>query len=94
MFKFLRNLIDGGDGAPASVPAEAVSYLDYTIQPTPQKAANGWQVRAVITRELDGEICSHQFIRADAFSDPQTAIDTTILKAKRTIDEQGDRLFK
>ncbi len=94
MFESLKKMFSGGgSGAPAP-GADPVEYNGYTIQPTPVKAAAGWQVRAVITREIDGEVVSHEFVRADAFTDMTATIDTTILKAKRTIDEQGERLFK
>ena len=47
----------------------------------------------MITREIDGEIKSHRFIRADRFPSLDDATETTIRKAKQVIDEQGDRIF-
>ena len=60
----------------------------------PCKENAGWRVQAVISKELEGEVKTHQFIRADTIGDRDGAIEMTISKAKRTIDEQGERLFR
>lgn len=92
MFEFLRKLVSGGSaGTPAA--ADPVDYNGFQIVPTPSKSAGGWRVQARITREVQGEVKTHEFIRADTVGDRQGAIDMTISKAKRTIDEQGERIF-
>ena len=92
MFDFLKRLVSGGSAS--TEPETTVVYDDFTIQPTPQKGDAGWQVRAIITKEIDGEVRTHTFIRADAFADKAETVNTIIRKAKRTIDEQGERIFQ
>jgi len=93
MFEFLRKLVSG---APEAAPAAAdpVTYNGFQIVPTPRKSDAGWRVQAIISKELEGEVKTHEFIRADTISDRDGAIEMTISKAKRTIDEQGERLFR
>ena len=92
VFDKLRKLIAGG-GEPAPTE-EPVTHEGYVIQPLPERDGGGWRVQADISREIDGEMKTHRFIRADTFPDKAAAVSTTILKAKRVIDEQGERLFR
>jgi hypothetical protein len=93
MFEFLRKLVSGAPGE-SSQAADPVAYNDFQILPTPSKSDGGWRIQALITKEMEGEVKTHEFIRADTVGDRQGAIDMTISKAKRTIDEQGERIFR
>jgi hypothetical protein len=73
--------------------AEPIHYKGYVITATPFQEGGQYQTCGVITREVDGEIKSHRFIRADRFPSLDDATETTIRKAKQVIDEQGDRIF-
>lgn len=64
-------------------------YNGFTITPTPMKDGPRFRLSARI--EKDGR--SHTLIRADTIDDEATAIASSLAKAKRMIDEQGDRLF-
>lgn len=64
-------------------------YNGFTITPTPMKDGPRFRLSARI--EKDGR--SHTLIRADTIDDEATAIASSLAKAKRLIDEQGDRLF-
>jgi hypothetical protein len=91
---FWKKLFGGGDGAEAARPAaDPVEHKGYTITPTPFQEAGQYQTCGVITREIDGEVKSHRFIRADRFQSMDEAVETTIRKARQVIDEQGDRIF-
>lgn len=92
MFEFLRNVFSGGSGE-AAAAADPVDYNGFRIVPSPQRSEGGWRVHGVISKESQGEVRTHEFIRADSISDRDGAIEMTISKAKRTIDEQGERLF-
>ena len=70
-----------------------IEYEGYRIQPTPKHAKNGWTTEAVITREIEGELKTHHFIRADTTSDQLGAIELSVTKSKATIDQVGDRIF-
>ena len=93
MFEFLRKLVAGAPGDSAAA-AEPVDYNGFQIVPMPRKSEGGWRVQGIISKELQGEVKTHEFIRADTISDRQGAIDMTVSKAQRTIDEQGERIFQ
>lgn len=73
--------------AATAYPSE--DYNGFTITPTPIKEGPRFRLSARIERE--GR--SHTLIRADVIDDEAVAIASSIAKAKRMIDEQGDRLF-
>ena len=92
MFEFLRKLISGAPGTTVAA-ADPVAYNGFQIVPTPSKTDGGWRVQAVISKEAQGEVKTHDFVRADIVSDRQGAVEMTLNKARRTIDEQGERIF-
>ena len=94
VLKFLRTLMTVQ--TPASGPpskAEPVHYQGYTIVPTPRKVAAGWTTEGDISKDMGGVPESQHFIRVDTHSDRNDAISFSILKAKKIIDEHGDRLL-
>ena len=94
VFDFIRKLFSSDSGGGGQVhQGDPQEYNGYTIQPAPQKDPAGWRVRGVISREVEGEAKTHTFVRADTYSDLDTIITMTVTKAKRIIDEQGDRIF-
>ena len=96
MFGIFRRIFGGNGDSDAAVTsqAEAFDYKGYTVQPAPIKEAAGWRVAGVISREIDGETRRHEFIRADVFTGESEAVDITSGKARRLVDEQGDRMFR
>ena len=92
VIKFLRRLMGGGGGEPAA-RHEAVEYQGYRIEATPQKQDGGWLTCGVISHEVAGEVRSHRFVRADTSTSEDAAVELTVRKAQRLIDEQGERLF-
>jgi hypothetical protein len=96
IMKFLRGL-GGGKGENAGERAskhERVDYKGFTIVPTPRKAPGGWTTEGVISKELGEDTRSERFIRADMLMSEDEAADYSVMKAKKIIDEQGERLFK
>ena len=91
VMKFLRGLLGGGEAGGAQ--HEVVEYEGFSIQPTPEKRDSGLSTCGVISREADGELRSHRFIRADTSSSVDGAVELTVRKARQLIDEQGLRLF-
>ena len=84
----------GGSGAGAEEPAgEPEEYNGFTIRATPFTEGGQYQTCGVITREIGGEVKEHRFIRADRFASREDAVDVTLRKARRMIDEQGERIF-
>ena len=81
----------GGDGE--THQGDPVEYEGYTVTPCPMKEPQGWRVSGTVTREVDGELKTHRFIRADVYFNLDDTLATTLAKGKRLVDEQGDRLF-
>ena len=70
IFKFIKNqLTRGADSEAAASRDRAVEYQDCTIIPTPRKSANGWTTEGDIERDVDGEVRSEHFIRAETHTD-------------------------
>ena len=89
-----KKLFGGDGGAPAAPKpvAEAV-HEGCHIVAAPMREGDQFRLAGTISKEIDGETKTHQLIRADVFPSAETAAEATIRKAKRVIDEQGDRLF-
>lgn len=92
--RFLRRLFSPGTGASETPRADAsVEYNGYTITPAPEKEPGGWRLAGTISKGTGAERKIHQLVRADTSPDREAMVAMTIAKAKRLIDEQGDRLF-
>lgn len=89
---FWKKLFGGGSQT-AEAPGEPVEHKGYTILPTPFLEGGQFQTCGVISKEINGEVKEHRFIRADRFSSKEDAVEVTIRKAQQVIDEQGDRIF-
>lgn len=95
MVRFLRRLFSPGSGASETSRAEAsVEYNGYTITAAPEKEPDGWRLAGAISKGTGGDRKVHQLVRADTSPDRDAIVAMTIAKAKRLIDDQGDRLFR
>lgn len=81
----------GGGSKPK---AEPILHDGYRIFPEPAQGQGGFQVRARIEKDIDGETKTHQMIRADKCQSAEEASDTALFKAKMLIDQQGDNIFR
>jgi hypothetical protein len=75
-------------------PAESVEYNGFTITSAPINEGGQFKTAGQISKEIDGELKSAQFIRADNHSDRDSAISHSNRKAQQIIDEQGDAMFE
>lgn len=82
-----------GGAAKEEPPLEPVEHKGFLIRPAPFVEDGQYQTCGIITREIDGEIREHRFVRADRFATREDAVDVTLRKARHLIDEQGDRIF-
>jgi hypothetical protein len=91
---FLRRLFGPktGSGEPPRAD-EVVEYQGYTITPAPERESGGWRLVGTISKGAGSERQVHHLSRADTAPDRDAVVAMTIAKAKRLIDEQGDRLF-
>lgn len=92
---FLKRLFGGGTGGAAEpVETEPVEYQGFVIRPAPFVEDGQHQVCALITKEVDGQLCEHRLIRADRFPGRDDAVEASLRKARQMIDEQGERIFR
>ena len=91
---FLKRLFGGGgdDGAPAA-PAKQVEHNGFVIRATPYKEGAEYQTCGVVSREVDGELKEHRFVRAERFPSLESAAEHSITKGKQIVDQQGERVF-
>lgn len=94
IFSFLGKFFTSGSDSASVAKADAVEYKGFLITPAPIKEGGQYRTAGTISREVDGDIKSSQFIRADNTASEQGAIDHSLQKAKQIIDEQGDALLE
>jgi hypothetical protein len=76
----------------ASDTAKAVQSLDYKgylIEAKPYKDGGQWQLAGTITK--DGK--THNFVRADKFTDRDECAAIAIAKGQLIVDQSGARMF-
>lgn len=92
---FFRGLVGTKPGAAGdAASAEAVEYKGYAIRPDCRKQGAQWLTAGVISKTFDDGVKEHRFIRADVHASKDDAEACAVGKAKRIIEEQGDRMFK
>ena len=84
---------DGGDNDNRATRAASVEHEGFTITPTPMKEGGQFRLAGTISKDVDGEMKTHQYIRADLFGSADECSEACIRKAKQVIKEQGIRLF-
>ncbi len=65
----------------------------YVIKAIEMKVGSEYQLAGLIEKEVNGELKSSQFIRADRLASADMASSAAIEKGKQIIKEQGDALF-
>ncbi|MBZ9872968.1 hypothetical protein LB542_19150 [Mesorhizobium sp. BR1-1-9] len=94
---FLKRLFGGGGDEAAepksAAPAKQVEHKGFTISATPYKADGQYQTCGVVSKDVDGVLKEHRFIRADRFAGLDDAVDISIKKGIQLVDEQGERIF-
>ena len=94
MLGFLKNVLGGGGGDREPESAEPVEHAGFTIVATPRKASGGWSTEGHIRKVVEGEEKDVHFIRADTSTSREAAISLSVSKARKIIDEQGERVFR
>lgn len=89
----LKGLFAGGESAPEKAE-EAVEYKGFSIVPAPMKDNGQFRVAAIITQGEGDDVKTHQFIRSDLMPGREQCIEITLRKAKLTIDQMGDSIFR
>ncbi|TWG92750.1 hypothetical protein L598_004600000040 [Mesorhizobium sp. J18] len=95
---FLKRLfgLNSGNGNDAAAPAVTAEteHNGYTIRATPFAEGGQYQTCGVISKEIDGVMKEHRFIRADRFPSADDAAAHSLRKGKQLVDEQGDAIFR
>ena len=95
MLGFLKRALGGGGGGDREPEgAEPVEHDGFTIVATPRKASGGWSTEGRISKVVGGETKEVHFIRADTSTSRDAAITLSVSKARKIIDEQGERVFR
>jgi hypothetical protein len=89
----LKGLFSATESAPEKAE-ETVEYKGFEIVPAPMKDNGQFRVAATITKGEGEEQKTHNFIRSDLIGSRDECITITLRKAKLTIDQLGDNLFK
>jgi hypothetical protein len=92
-----KSLFGGGkSSSTASGPAKAhatIEHKGYRIEAQPYLDSGQYQVAGAVSREVDGAMREHTFIRADRFATIEEASDVALMKGRQLVDQQGDRIF-
>ena len=89
---FWKNLFGGGEPRQAA-PEPGEEYKGFTIRPTPMPVGSEFQLAGRIEKEIDGELKTYDFVRADRMSSRDDAVSLAVAKGRQIIDEQGEGLF-
>ncbi|WDR05168.1 HlyU family transcriptional regulator [Devosia rhodophyticola] len=94
---FLKKLFGGGEASSDEPKGDAVlgkeDYKDFTIKAIEMRAGSEYQLAGTIEKEVDGEIKSYRFVRADRMGSKDDLIALAINKGRQIIDEQGTGIF-
>jgi len=92
---FWKKLFGGGGDGAASEPKAAgeTEHKGFLVRATPFKQGGEYQTCGVVSKDVDGVVQEHKFIRADRFASLEDVVSITLSKGRQLIDEQGERLF-
>ncbi|MCV3287441.1 HlyU family transcriptional regulator [Aeromonas media] len=76
------------------VDVTPTEYAGYLIYPEPMAEGGQYRLAGRITREIDGQLQTHRFIRSDLFTNPGDAERFMVQKAHTFIDQMGERMFE
>jgi len=89
----LKGLFSGGESAPEKAE-ESIEYKGFMIIPAPISDGGQFRVAATVTKDEEEGQKVHSFIRSDLIPSRDECIEITIRKAKLTIDQLGDNIFR
>ena len=91
MIEFIKRIFGSQPDKSKAMPS--TYYNDFEIRPEPVHDSNGWRVSGTISKEVDGTLKEHAFVRADCCANQESAVALTLSKARQFIDERGERIF-
>ena len=93
-----KSLFGGGSGEGKAAPsgpvtAKSVEHNGFKIEAQPYMEGGQYQLAGTISKEINGEVKQHRYVRADRFAAMDDAVEMAIMKGRQIIDQQGDRIF-
>ncbi len=91
---WLRSIF--GNKSPQTAETTKAAQRDYkgfTLAAAPIKEGGQYRLAGVITKEIDGVMREHRFVRADVFSSIDEAEEFALRKAELIVDQSGDKIF-
>ena len=73
---------------------EPIEYKSFLIYPNSERDGNQFRIAGKITKEINGELKEHRFIRSDVISLKSDADELMLRKAKMLIDQIAESIFK
>ena len=83
----------GSKGSEKTVEVEPFEYKGFLVYQEAQSEGGQYRIAGRITKEINGEIKTHRFIRSDLLGSEQDANEMMLNKAKMFIDQMGDSIF-
>ncbi|WP_319783525.1 HlyU family transcriptional regulator [Oceanisphaera sp. IT1-181] len=93
MLNWLKKWAFSSPSAPVGSDFAPINYQGYDIHPGPIAEGGQYRINGHITQVIDGTEHSYDLVRADLLPSAEQAAELMIAKAKRVIDEHGNRLF-
>lgn len=91
---FWKKLFGGGEGSKAASSVDAQEeHEGFLIKATLMRVGSEFQIAGTIEKDIDGEVKTYSFIRADKFTSREDAAAATLGKGRQIIKEQGSTLF-
>lgn len=90
---FKKLFARGGNGASGSFAPETREFDGHIISAEPVKDNGQWRLAGRITKEENGEVKEHKFVRADVFPSRDDAVEFTFRKGELIINQMGKTLF-
>lgn len=89
---FLSKLF-GGSKTSTKEEVEPIEYNGFLIYPEPVSEGSQYRIAGKITKEVEGEVKSHRFIRSDVLSSKSDACELMVKKSKMFIDQSSGKIF-
>lgn len=84
----------GGKETEQSAEVEPVEYKGFLIYQEAIAEGGQYRIAGRITKEVDGEVKTHRFIRSDVLASQSDADEFMLKKAQMFIDQMGENIFQ
>lgn len=94
---FWKNLFGGGSSNAEPTGDKVLGeegHKGFLIKAIEMKAGSELQLAGTIEKEVDGELKTYRFVRADRMSSREDLVVLALSKGKQIIDEQGEGIFR